>query len=90
MLFRSDEITRAVGGDTVLELDYTSGLIADRDRFLLCSDGLYSALGEPRMAHCLQQGTPEDATRTLVEAARSVGALDNITAVVVEIASASL
>lgn len=83
-----DEITRAVGGDTVLELDYTSGLIADRDRFLLCSDGLYSALGETRMAHCLQQGTPEEATRTLVEAARSAGALDNVTAVIVEVASA--
>jgi type VI secretion system ImpM family protein len=83
-----DEITRAVGGDTVLELDYTSGLIADRDRFLLCSDGLYSALGEARMAHCLQQGTPEEATRTLVEAARSAGALDNVTAVIVEVASA--
>jgi len=82
-----DEITRAVGGDTVLELDYTSGLIADRDRFLLCSDGLYSALGEARMAHCVQQGTPEEATRTLVEAARSAGALDNVTAVVVEVAS---
>lgn len=83
-----DEITRAVGGDEVLELDYTSGLVADRDRFLLCSDGLYSALGEARMAHCLQQGTPEEATRTLVQAARSAGALDNVTAVVVEVASA--
>ena len=82
-----DEITRAVGGDDVLELDYTSGLVADRDRFLLCSDGLYSALGDSRMAHCLQQGTPEEATRTLVDAARSAGALDNVTAVVVEVAS---
>jgi serine/threonine protein phosphatase PrpC len=83
----SDEITRAVGGDDVLELDYTSGLIADRDRFLLCSDGLYSALGEARMAHCLQQGTPEESSRTLVDAARSAGALDNVTAVVIEVAS---
>jgi serine/threonine protein phosphatase PrpC len=32
-----DEITRAVGGDEVLELDYTSGLVVDRDRFLLCT-----------------------------------------------------
>jgi type VI secretion system protein ImpM len=85
-----DEITRAVGGEDMLELDYSSGLIADRDRFLLCSDGLYSALGEARMVHCLQQGTPEEATRRLVEAARSAGALDNVTAVVVEVASTHL
>jgi type VI secretion system protein ImpM len=84
-----DEITRAVGGDDVLELESASGLVADRDRFLLCSDGLYSTLGEPRMAHYLQQGTPEEATRTLVEAARSAGALDNVTAVIVEVASTS-
>jgi serine/threonine protein phosphatase PrpC len=48
---------------------------------------LYSALGEARMAHCLQQGTPEESSRTLVDAARSAGALDNVTAVVIEVAS---
>jgi serine/threonine protein phosphatase PrpC len=82
-----DEITRAVGGDEVLELDYASGLIVDHDRFLLCSDGLYSALGEVQMTHHLQRGSPEEASRALVEAARSAGALDNATAVVIEVGS---
>jgi serine/threonine protein phosphatase PrpC len=82
-----DEITRAVGGDEALELDYASGLIVEHDRFLLCSDGLYSALGEVQMAHHMQQDGPEEASRALVEAARSAGALDNITAVVIEVGS---
>ena len=82
-----DEITRAVGGDEVLELDYASGLIVDHDRFLLCSDGLYSALGEVQMAHHLQRDSPEEASRALVEAACSAGALDNVTAVIIEVGS---
>lgn len=82
-----DEITRAVGGDEVLELDYASGLVVDGDRFLLCSDGLYSALGEVWLTQHLQQDTPEEASRALVEAACAAGALDNVTAVVVEVGS---
>lgn len=82
-----DEITRAVGGDDVLELDYASGLVAEQDRFLLCSDGLYNALGETQMLHHLQQNTPEEACRALIEAACSAGAPDNVTAVVVDIES---
>jgi serine/threonine protein phosphatase PrpC len=78
-----DEITRAVGGDDVLQLDTASDLIADGDRFLLCSDGLYSALSEAQMARCLQYDTPEEASRALVEAACEAGAPDNVTAVVV-------
>jgi protein phosphatase len=78
-----DEITRAVGGDDVLQLDIASDLIADGDRFLLCSDGLYSALSEAQMARCLQYDAPEEACRALVEAACEAGAPDNVTAVVV-------
>lgn len=42
-----DEITRAVGGDDVLELESASGLVADRDRFLLCSDGCTARSASP-------------------------------------------
>lgn len=85
LLAAGDEITRAVGADEVFELDLASDLIAKGDCFLLCSDGLYSALGVSQMAHCLQHATPEEASRALVEAAREAGAPDNVTAVVVTI-----
>ena len=80
---RRVKITRAVGGDDVLQLDIASDLVADGDRFLLCSDGLYSALSEAQMARFLQYDTPEEACRALVEAACEAGAPDNVTAVVV-------
>ena len=87
LVVAGDEITRAVGGDDVFELDQASGLVVDHDRFLLCSDGLYSAVGEVQMAHHLQRDTPEEASRALIEAACSAGALDNVTAVIIEVGS---
>lgn len=79
-----NEITRAVGGDNSLELEQTGETLADGDRFLLCSDGLYGALTQQRIAELLTLGTPEEATRGLIAAARAAGADDNVTVVVVD------
>jgi type VI secretion system protein ImpM len=80
----SGEITRAVGGDDELELDQLSDVLADGDRFLLCSDGLYDALDAATMANLLAGRSAREASEGLVEAARTAGASDNVTAVVVE------
>jgi len=80
----------AMHPDLVLEMvtrEHVSDLVADGDRFLLCSDGLYSALSEAQMARCLQYDTPEEACRALVESACEAGAPDNVTAVVVAVRS---
>jgi type VI secretion system protein ImpM len=81
----SGEITRAVGGHDELELDHLADLIAAGDRFLLCSDGLYAALDEPALTACLRQGSAQEASNALIDAARAAGARDNITAVVVDV-----
>jgi type VI secretion system protein ImpM len=78
------EITRAVGAEEEFELDEVSDLVADGDRFLLCSDGLYDALDGASIAHIIAQGTPDEASRVLIEAARAAGARDNVTAVIVD------
>jgi type VI secretion system protein ImpM len=84
----SSEITRAVGGEDTLELDSVYERLAPGDRFLLCSDGLYGALNEQTLASCLQQGTPAQASRALVDAACATCARDNVTAVVVTVEAA--
>ncbi|HUI60568.1 MAG TPA: type VI secretion system-associated protein TagF [Steroidobacteraceae bacterium] len=81
----SGEITRAVGGHDVLELDRIADLAAPGDRFLLCSDGLYGALSDSVMISCLQRSTPREASAALIEAAREAGARDNVTAVIVDV-----
>ena len=78
------EITRAVGVEEEFELDQVSDLVADGDRFLLCSDGLYDALDGASIADIIAQGTPDEASHALIEAARAAGARDNVTAVIVE------
>jgi type VI secretion system protein ImpM len=81
----STEITRAVGGDDVLELDHVVDTLAPGDRFLLCSDGLYVALElETLMTHLRLQSPQEAADKLIAEACR-VGAPDNVTAVVVDV-----
>jgi type VI secretion system protein ImpM len=83
----SSEITRAVGGEDSLQLDSVTGVLADGDRFLLCSDGLYGALSLEAIVEHLGEAQPQDACRTLIDAARTVGARDNVTALVVDVHS---
>jgi type VI secretion system protein ImpM len=76
-------ITRAVGGAPVLELDQLRFEVRDGDRFLLCSDGLYSELSAGDIA--AELGAPDcaAAAKNLVARALEHGGEDNITAVVV-------
>jgi len=79
------EITRAVGGHDQLDLEHVADLAAPGDRFLLCSDGLYGALDEPALIECLQKTSAQEACDALIEAARTAGARDNVTAVIVDV-----
>jgi type VI secretion system protein ImpM len=81
----SGEITRAVGGHDELELEQVADGVAAGDRFLLCSDGLYVALEEAALIQCLQSGTAREAANALIDTARTAGARDNITAVVIDV-----
>ena len=77
-------VTRAIGAEGA---DPTLDKVTDRaepgDRFLLCSDGLNKALDDAAIARLIGARNP---AQRLVDAALSVGARDNITAIVVEYA----
>jgi serine/threonine protein phosphatase PrpC len=82
----SDEITRAVGGDLLLQLDYNTGEITVGDRFLLCSDGLHGSLGHEQLREILIRDVDaQAAVEQLVESAQKAGSRDNITALVVDV-----
>ena len=78
-------ITRAIGGTAELELDEIQFEIRPGDRFLLCSDGVYRELTTEQLHRGL--GTPgaEAAARGLTESVLHGPALDNLTALVVDI-----
>ena len=83
----SGEITRAVGGAEQLELDRVSDLVANGDRFLLCSDGLFGALDDVAIAGYLLQQPAASAAKSLVDAALAAGTRDNVSAVVIDVLS---
>jgi len=77
-------LTNVLGGneDTV-EVDVDEHLLADGDRVLLCSDGLYSELSDDEIARVLDQHfDPIDACQALIDLALTRPAKDNITVVV--------
>jgi serine/threonine protein phosphatase PrpC len=79
-------VTRAVGAETDLLLEQISGSLEPADRFLLCSDGLHGTLGHERLTEImLAQSEPLHAVQSLLAAATTAGARDNITAVVVDV-----
>ena len=83
---RSGVLTRALGAEAEARLDYASQPVALHDRFLLCSDGVYGALTDERIAEALRErSAPDDTARALVAAALDSGSGDNCTALVLDV-----
>jgi type VI secretion system protein ImpM len=78
-------ITRALGSSDVLELDRERFDVQDRDRYLLCSDGLYADLTPEEIAQLLGTSDCAAAVSGLIALALKRGGEDNITAVVIEV-----
>jgi len=82
---RRNVITRALGSDRVLRVDHWLLPALAGDRYLLCSDGLFSELAEDQILPLLTGGDPQQAATALVDAANDAGGHDNITVIVVDI-----
>lgn len=78
-------ITRALGSSEVLELDRVSFEVRDRDRYLLCTDGLYADLTSDEIAGLVMASDCTAAANSLVALALRRGGDDNMTAVVIEV-----
>lgn len=76
---------RAVGQRGALDVDTYVRTIPQGGRLLLCSDGLWSMIGEAEMADTVTTATSlQTACESLVAAANRAGGRDNITAILVE------
>jgi serine/threonine protein phosphatase PrpC len=83
---RSNILTRALGVETEVRLDYASQPVAQHDRFLLCSDGLHGYLAVEFIAEIMRERvSSEDTARALVAAALDAGSTDNCTALVLDV-----
>lgn len=80
-------ITNALGATETFRLDLGATEVRAGDRFLLCSDGVPMLVSEGLMRQILTDHEPQAAADLLVAEANDRGAPDNVTAVVVAVAS---
>ena len=80
-------VTRALSGGEDPEVDVTEVSPRPGERYLLCSDGLFTVVTDSRIAEILgDKKAPLDAiARALVAAANEAGGPDNITALILQI-----
>ena len=78
-------LTRAVGLDDALHLDYLQGDLQVGDVFVLVSDGVHAPLNDARLCKLAQHGAAPAAAGSIVEAALLAGTTDNATALVLRV-----
>jgi serine/threonine protein phosphatase PrpC len=81
-------ITRVLGTDPDVDVDTITIETRSGDLFLLCSDGLYSMVGNDRILELVERNRRDldNAAKALIAAANKGGGDDNITVVAFEIA----
>lgn len=83
-------IYRTLGEKPVIEVDIFTETIAAGDYLLLCSDGLSGKVDDAQIQRTVvSQPTPQAACQELVQRAKQAGGDDNITVIIVQVASAS-
>jgi serine/threonine protein phosphatase PrpC len=79
-------LTRALGAEADIRIDYESEAARLHDRYLLCTDGVHGALSDRAIRDALdRRDTPQETARALVEAALFGRIGDNATAQVVDV-----
>lgn len=80
-------LTRCMGCLNQVEVDIRICTLESKDCLLLCCDGLWSMLRDPKMISRIIEISPdlETATRRLVEAANHAGGQDNISVALVRV-----
>jgi protein phosphatase len=80
-------VTRALSGGDDPEVDVQDIEPKPGERYLLCSDGLFTAINDHQIAAILsdRSASLQDICQRLVEAANAAGGPDNITALVLQV-----
>lgn len=83
-------LSRAVGVRDEIAVDVVAGQVEPGDIFLLCSDGLHGYVPQAEIARLLAHGSPERASKELVEVTLASGAPDNVTVIAVSASEATI
>ncbi len=75
-------ITRALGINEHVDIDFSEFNLTDSDKILLCSDGLTNFVKENKICEIIKSHSIKDVASVLIAEANSNGGGDNVTAVV--------
>ena len=80
-------ITRALGTNPEVKVDWKIEKICDGDIYLLCSDGLHGEIKDEKIGEILKSkgSNCKFAVNSLIKAANDAGGSDNITAIVLKV-----
>jgi protein phosphatase len=80
-------VTRALSGGEDPEVDVTEIRPVPSERYLLCSDGLFSVVTDDQIASIVggRHATLDEVCQRLIETANGAGGPDNITALLLEV-----
>ncbi|WP_374592423.1 protein kinase [Aquabacterium sp.] len=81
----SSGLTRAIGLDDHVHVDYQQGELTVGDTFVIVCDGIHQSLTTQRIRQLAQTGSAQDAAQALAQAALDAGSRDNLSAVVVRV-----
>jgi protein phosphatase len=78
-------LTRAIGVDTVVDVDDETLQVRPSDRLLLCTDGLTSMVSEDEIEEVLRSvPDAQEAAQRLVQMANEAGGMDNTTVLILD------
>jgi serine/threonine-protein kinase len=80
-------LTRSIGQDPMIRLDYHTVVVNRGDRLVQCTDGLWCFVTEREVYEIVSKSTPEEACQRLIELAEKRGGDDNLTVQVIQIES---
>ncbi len=72
-------LLRSLGHELIVSIDRISMPLVERDRLILCSDGLYNVIEPDQLEALTRDCDAETGCRKLVEAANQRGTADNLT-----------
>jgi serine/threonine-protein kinase len=78
-------LTRSIGREPVVQVDYYTATVNRGDRLMQCSDGMYTCITEEEICEIVTHSPAEEACRHLVELAEKRGTDDNLSVQLVEI-----
>ena len=79
-------LTRALGIDDTVHIDYSQHNLNLHDRFLLCCDGVHTSINDKKIQQLLSQNqSTQDHAQSLIQEALAAGSQDNVSAIVIDI-----